>query len=590
MTLFSTQARAGWRGSSLVTGLLCLLVLATAGCQRSAEISARETAALRAMLDAPARPAFAGKGDQPLWDQTRKFYELRQNKPAWIVAGEPLPAVQKLMAVLGSSADEGLDPQDYAVDALTARVQGLKGKQDSNAATELELYLTHTLLRYSSHIALGRPIARQIDRNWSVTPREIDLAGIVQKAVAGNELGKLAEQVAPPHPEYARVKQMLQRYRKIAAEGKLQAIPADLSLKAGDPSPHLAALRSNLLILGDMQEKPRGDANVFDENLSKAQEKFEKRNATQPEKTPDAGQIAAIDTYDENLGDAVRRFEARHGMDPDGVPGPAMIAAMNVPAEERARQLALNLERWRWMPDDLGTPHILVNIASYNMQVRDAREAIPLRMRVIAGKPANPTPIFSDTMTKIVFSPYWNIPESIEIKEMWPSIVKDSGYLKKKDIEVVRYEGGKAVVIDPSTIDWANAKNESDFQLRQKSGASNSLGYVKFLFPNRHNVYLHDTPADNLFDKLTRDLSHGCVRLEQPEELAVYLLRDQPEWTAERIKAAMHAGTEEHVELKTPIAIHLVYLTARVDEDGVPQFFRDVYGYDLKQQEVAKLL
>ncbi|MGQ0700015.1 MAG: L,D-transpeptidase family protein [Panacagrimonas sp.] len=576
MTFFSSQARAIF---------LCLLVLAAAGCQRQAEISARESEALKALLAA----AGTAKDDPQLRDQTRKFYELRQNQPAWIVAGEPLPAVQSLTTVLAASADEGLNPQEYAFDALTAKVQGLKGNKDLNAATALELELTQTLLRYGSHIALGHPVAKQIDGTWNVTPREIDLAGIVQKAVAGNDLEKLADELAPPHPEYARVREMLQRYRKIAAEGKLQVIPADLKLKAGEPSPHLAALRNNLLILGDMQEEPRGGDNVFNEDLSKAQDKFEERNATQPEKTPDAKQIAVIDTYDENLGEAVRRFESRHGMDPDGVPGTAMIEAMNVPAAERARQLALNLERWRWMPADFGTPHILVNIASYSMQVRDAREAVPLKMRVIAGQPIHRTPVFSDTMTKIVFSPYWNIPESIEVKEMWPSIVKDSNYLEKKDIEVVRYEGGKAIVIDPSSIDWANAKSEADFQLRQKSGPSNSLGYVKFLFPNRYNVYLHDTPADNLFDKLTRDLSHGCVRLEQPEALAVYLLRDQPEWTAERIKTAMHAGKEEEVMLKNPIAVHLVYLTARVDEDGVPQFFSDVYGYDFKQQELAGL-
>jgi murein L,D-transpeptidase YcbB/YkuD len=222
------------------------------------------------------------------------------------------------------------------------------------------------------------------------------------------------------------------------------------------------------------------------------------------------------------------------------------------------------------------------------MQVRDAREAVPLKMRVIVGKATNRTPIFSDTVTEVVFSPYWNIPQSIEVKEMLPSIMKDSDFLQKKDIEVVRSVNGQPQVVDPSTIDWANAADAGDFQLRQRPGADNALGFVKFIFPNRHNVYLHDTPNDNLFDKLTRDLSHGCVRLEEPVKLASYVLRDQSEWTPEGIEAAMHAGKERHVALKNPVQVHLVYLTVRVDEDGVPQFFEDVYGYDLRQQALLR--
>lgn len=571
-----------------IAGLLCLIAFAMSSCERASKIEAREAAALKIALELAAPPDVIGKagGGPALWDQTRKFYELRQNKPAWISAGKPLPAVQALTAVLATAADEGLNPAEYGAEQIPSEVAGLKGAKDATAATNLELSLTSTLLRYGSHLALGHPIAKEIDQNWTVPPRVVDIAGIVQTAVAGNDLEALPEKLAPPHPEYARVRQMLQRYRQIAAEGKYQAIPTDLKATAGEASPQLAVLRNDLLLLGDLKEQARGDDNVFDENLSKAETAFDQRNATQTATTPDAKKIAAIDTYDENLGAAVRRFEARHGLDPDGVPDPAMIAALNVTPQDRATTLALNLERWRWMPADFGTPHIFVNVASYSMQVRDTDESIPVRMRVIAGKPENRTPIFSDVMTEIVFSPYWNIPESIEIKEMWPAIAKNRDYLAKKQIEVVRTVNGKTHVVNPSTIDWAHAKDAVDFQLRQKSGAQNSLGFVKFIFPNRHNVYLHDTPAGNLFDKLTRDLSHGCVRLEQPVELAAYLLRDQPEWTAQRIEAAMHAGTEDHVALKNPIPVHLVYLTARVDEDGVPQFFNDVYGYDAKQQEL----
>jgi murein L,D-transpeptidase YcbB/YkuD len=253
--------------------------------------------------------------------------------------------------------------------------------------------------------------------------------------------------------------------------------------------------------------------------------------------------------------------------------------------DERAEKLRVNLERWRWLPDDLGKTYVIANVPSFHLEVHDGDD-VPLQMRVIVGKPENRTPIFSDTMTEVVFSPYWNIPQSIEVKEMLPSLQKDSDFLKRKDIEVVRVVNGKAQTLDPDKVDW-NQAAESDIQLRQRPGTDNALGFVKFVFPNRHNVYFHDTPNDNLFDKLTRDLSHGCVRLEKPVDLARFVLRDQSEWTPERIEEAMHSGKEKHVALKEPIGVHIVYFTAWSGDKGNVEYFDDVYGYDQKQQELT---
>lgn len=563
---------------------LSVAVVSLAACQRPAveEVAAVKS---RVALVAPVGPACKGEAGGVLWEDTRALYEQRQFEPAWIVNGKARPSADDLLELLAASGDDGLDPQQYAVDDLRRRVKAVR---DQEAGADLEIELSCALMRYASHLAFGHPVAKEIDANWTVTPRTLDVTGLVASSIAGNTLGALPAKLAPAHPEYARLKEMLQRYRKIAGEGKLQPVPEDLAMKAGPASAGLVALRSNLLILGDLQDTARSDDNVFNEDLSKADDAFRERNAAQPEKTPDAKKIAVVDTLDGNLGEAVRRFEARHGLNPDGVPDAAMIAAMNVPAQDRVRQIETNLERWRWMPADFGSPHILVNIPAYRMQVRDDEEAVPLKMRVIVGKETNRTPIFSDSMTEIVFSPYWNIPQSIETKEMLPEMAKDSDYLNKKNIEVVRMSNGKAQVVKTSSIDWANAKDAGDFRLRQKPGAKNALGFVKFMFPNRHSVYLHDTPTDNLFDKLTRDFSHGCVRLEEPVKLAAYVLRDQPEWTAERIETAMHAGKEQHVALKHPVAVHLLYLTARVDDDGVPQFFEDIYGYDGKQRELTR--
>jgi murein L,D-transpeptidase YcbB/YkuD len=233
--------------------------------------------------------------------------------------------------------------------------------------------------------------------------------------------------------------------------------------------------------------------------------------------------------------------------------------ALQTAPGDTATKIELNMDRWRKLPDDLGPRHIRVNIPSYQLEVHDDGD-IPLRMRVVVGANDKKTPLFSSDMKSIVFSPYWNIPESIMTEETLPKIEEDPEYLEKQNLEVV-WEG-------------------EHFRLRQKPGAGNSLGLVKFMFPNVYNVYLHDTPADNLFAKLTRNLSHGCIRVEKPEELAAYVLQDQPEWTPEKIRKAMHAGVEKHVPLKEPLPVHILYFTAWVDDTGMLHLEKDVYGYD----------
>jgi L,D-transpeptidase YcbB len=252
--------------------------------------------------------------------------------------------------------------------------------------------------------------------------------------------------------------------------------------------------------------------------------------------------------------------------------------ALQSASPEVVKQIELNMDRWRKQPDDLGERYIMVNVPSFELEVHDGKQ-VPLRMRVVVGSNENRTPLFSSAMKYVVFSPYWNIPESIMTKETLPKIMKDPNYAMRENLEVVRVSGKRVEVIDPEDIDWKNV-GESDIQLRQKPGDGNSLGLVKFIFPNPYNVYLHDTPADNLFAKLTRDFSHGCVRVEKPQELAEYVLRDQPEWTSDRIQKAMHAGAEKHVVLKEPIPVHIVYFTAWVDDGGMLHLEKDVYGYD----------
>jgi murein L,D-transpeptidase YcbB/YkuD len=246
------------------------------------------------------------------------------------------------------------------------------------------------------------------------------------------------------------------------------------------------------------------------------------------------------------------------------------------------RSIALNMERWRWMPDELGARHLLVNIPAFHMAARENGRAV-LDMKVVVGTTEHKTPIFSGNMSTIVFSPYWNVPDSIAEGEIAPAAARDPNYLARNNIDILRVSDGETVVVDPSKVDWENPEERKTLSFRQRPGADNALGHVKFLFPNKYDVYLHDTPADALFARPGRAFSHGCVRLEQPEELARYVLRDRKEWDEERIQAAMVEGTEKHVALKDEIPVHIVYFTVWPNGTGGVDSWPDIYGYDAKQ-------
>jgi murein L,D-transpeptidase YcbB/YkuD len=261
----------------------------------------------------------------------------------------------------------------------------------------------------------------------------------------------------------------------------------------------------------------------------------------------------------------------------------ALQKALTDPAmSQHSDQIALNLERWRWMPDDLGTRYIVVNIPSFHLEAHEHGQTV-LQMKVVVGKPDHKTPVFSDVMTTTVFSPYWNVPDSIVEGETAPAAARDPGFLTRNNIEILRLSKSGVKTVDPLTVDWDNPEELKALAFRQKPGASNALGHVKFLFPNPYDVYLHDTPADALFARAGRAFSHGCVRVEEPEALAKWVLQDSPEWTEEKIVEAMDAGEEQQVKLKHTIPVHIVYFTAWADDAGAVRLVPDVYGYDAIQ-------
>jgi murein L,D-transpeptidase YcbB/YkuD len=249
---------------------------------------------------------------------------------------------------------------------------------------------------------------------------------------------------------------------------------------------------------------------------------------------------------------------------------------------QHADRIALNLERWRWMPDDLGSRHIIVNIPSFHLNAVGGSHP-PLEMKVVVGTPEHKTPIFSDMMTTTVFSPYWNIPDSIVEGETAPAAARDPDFLARNNMEILRITKSGATPVDPATVKWDDPEELKALAFRQRPGGTNALGHVKFLFPNEYDVYLHDTPADALFARPGRAFSHGCVRVEHPEALAKWVLQDSPEWTDDKIVKAMNAGEERHVRLKQPIPVHLVYFTAWADDAGAVRVVPDVYGYDAVQ-------
>jgi murein L,D-transpeptidase YcbB/YkuD len=357
---------------------------------------------------------------------------------------------------------------------------------------------------------------------------------------------EVTKRLEPPQPQYRELQKALIRYRAIAAKGGWPALPASLRLKPGQQSGVVAALRQRLAMEGDLDPAHEKDASPI---------------------------------YDNTVVEAVKRFEERHRIKPDGILDGETVAALNVPVEHRIRAIELNMERWRWLPDEMPAQYIFVNVPDFRLEAVENGQPV-MDMRVVVGAPDNKTPIFADEMTHVVFSPYWNVPSSIAEEETIPRAAGDPDFMARNNMEVVGPSGN---VVDPSSVDWSNAKG---FRIRQRPGSGNALGGVKFMFPNNFDVYLHDTNATKLFDRIERGLSHGCVRVEEPHKLAQYVLRDLPEWTPEKIDSAMKSGEEQHVKLKTRIPVYIVYNTAWVHDGGV-RFLKDLYGHD--EDQSAKL-
>jgi murein L,D-transpeptidase YcbB/YkuD len=539
---------------------------ATAARQGKPEPADRTSELLRARL-AGAPPGPGERKGSDSWAAVRRLYESNGYQPVWMASGRPRREIGILRDAVRAAAADGLNPADYdmrSADTLLAYEKGglFKKHGELEPLVDADVRLSYAFLRFASHLERGRVSPGQVDEHWFGKQREGDLVQILKVSLDSGKLGDALDGLRSRHPQYAALKQVLARYRDVKARGGWRTLPAGLTLRPGKPDPAVAAVRAHLIATGDLA----ATAAV----------------AAAPKAAPGAGAPSttapAAPVFDAETQNALKRFERRHGLAADGRLDRAVLAALNLPVEERIRQIELNLERWRWLPETLGERYVLANIPTFHLTAVDQGQTA-LQMRVITGKEESPTPIFSDEMTTVVFSPYWNVPRDIARNETMPAVMRDPGYLGRNNLEVVR--AGR--ILNPWSVDWSRAGN---VQFRQRPGPRNALGGVKFIFPNQFDVYFHDTPADALFTQVERDYSHGCVRLEKPFEMAQWVLKDQPEWTPEKIKAAMSSGREQHVPLKQRIPVYIVYQTVWVAEDGTVEFRDDLYGHDAQQERI----
>lgn len=452
------------------------------------------------------------------------FYARRSFRPAWSGEHGPNRLADDLVDALGRADLEGLEPADYHLSAIhealdSVRADAANGRDITpRRMAELDLLLSDAFLLYGSHLLSGRVDPETLHPRWDANRRAADLGTVLQEALDSRKVARALQRLAPIDKGYHRLREALVREQVIAAQG---GWPTDL--------------RERLRLEGDLKG---GDS----------------------------------------LAAGLQRFQRRHGLDETGVIDAATRAELNVTAEARVEQLRINLERWRWLPQDLGRRRIVVNIAAQVLQVVEDDEVV-LEMRVVVGREYKRTPVFSDTVRYIVLNPNWHVPSTIALEELIPRIQRDSTYLERFGMHLVT-AGADPQEVDPATVDWSTVTTDNfPYRLRQEPGRLNALGRMKFMFPNRYDVYLHDTPSRTLFAEAQRDFSHGCIRVEKPIDLAVYLMQ-KSRWDRDAIESALDEGTERTIYLPRPTPIHLLYWTAWADEDGTIQFRSDINGVD----------
>ena len=476
-----------------------------------------------------------------------EFYRERKYKPLWSNEKGRLDRAYDLLHVIINARDEGLDPADYYFEEFN-KYWDTTGLGES---VQLDLLLSAALHRYSSDVYSGRLIASDLDPDWHIKNKPLNVSRLFADVSGKSSIAKLLKELPPQHAGYQSLKQQLHNFRELAQQGGWQRLGWGPVLERGMQHEQVVPLRRRLKLTGDLAVDPFPDMDMFDRWLE----------------------------------EAVMHYQARHGLDVDGKVGPRTRRSLNVTVNERIRQIRINLERWRWLPRKLGKRYVMVNMTGFELYIME-NGSVVLDMPVIVGKSYRSTPTFSSLISYMVYNPYWTIPRKLVLEDIIPRQLRDDSYLTRKSIKVYRgWENPKAV--DPKTVDWRKINPDRfPYWMRQDPGPKNALGRIKFLFSNPYEIYLHGTPDKHLFDRAVRAFSSGCIRVKDPVRLAAFLLNDGTQQMEEEVLENIHLGSNQGVTLPVAVPIYLVYWTAWVDQDGKINFRDDIYDRDTRLNEL----
>lgn len=489
-------------------------------------------------------------------EDIESIYAMSNHQLLWLGNANTEKNITDVLNLLANAAIHGLNPKNYDAEALRQRLlPTLKLKPDSYK--ELALYdtaLSISLLRFLHDLHYGRVNPQGINFNLKLREKKlIDLPLLIKNALTQNTLAQLPLSVEPTLKQYQKLKQALADYRQLAVTAQPFKLAIEKTLHPGDTHPQIAELQRFLTTVGDLPEN---------------------KTAIRSEKSL---------LYTDTIVVGVKRFQKRHGLTADGNIGKGSVAALNVPLSQRVTQIELAMERLRWLPQFNGGASIIVNIPAFQLWAFDAidqPDANIINMRVVVGKALKyQTPVLMAEMHFIDFMPYWNVPYSIIKSEILPKLAQNSHYLDRENMEVVSVfrDSEQPTALTGEALDLLK---QGKLRIRQRPGGKNALGRVKFIFPNKDDVYLHDTPANALFSQSRRDFSHGCVRVANPQKLAEFALKNQDNWNAETIQLAMNTPKTQRVILKKPIPVLFFYTTAFFDQNDNLEFYPDIYGHD----------
>jgi L,D-transpeptidase YcbB len=482
-----------------------------------------------------------------VWGKLREFYSQRHYQPVWFNNAGLNARGETWLHTIKLAYTHGLDPYDYHLGFF----QRHRNDESPLLRVWMELLMTKALALYIEHMQVGQSTPKEMNLDWHIKKPPVDIMAWLQRILNAEDFQKALDSLQPPHAGYRRLQAALLKYLALKSSGGWPNIPNGPTLKPGELDEQVPLLRRRLQAEGDLVIEP-------------AIGKFR---------------------FDDTVKEAVEHFQVRYGIDVDGVVGPETRAAMNLPIEERIKQIQLNLERWRWLPQDLGERYLMVNTAGYELAAYEHKK-LQFITRVIAGTPDRSTPAVAGPLQSIIINPYWYIPHSIAINDILPLQKRNPNYLKSMGIRVFKNSKTALTEVQTNKIPWSKL-NEDNFhyQLRQDPGDKNSLGNIKFKFANNFALYLHDTPKKRLFDQETRAFSSGCIRVDSAIDLADYLLQNQHDWSQQKIQEIIDSGDTIVIELQVPIPLYLVYWTAWVGSDDQVYFRKDIYGWDKSQLE-----